>query len=347
MDMLNSLAHRRTSRARRASSWDRAGKNADRTVIPSGDTALLADIAGSGTIRHIWMTARSSDPFWLRKVLLRAYWDQEEEPSILAPMGDFFACGHSRLAKTISLPIVVIPSPGMGSGGMNCYFAMPFARGARLEIVNECNAPLIFYFHIDYEEHPGPPEEPFRFHVQWRRVNPTPPPDPITPVNLTGDSNYVVLDALGEGNYVGCALSFDTSQQPISSETFNAPWEGDDMIFVDGEPFPPSIHGTGLEDYFGSAWGFRSEFSAPFIGTPYKENDIWTNWRTGRWSVYRFHIIDPIPFRESIRVTFEHGHANARSDDYSSTAYWYQAEPHAGFTVLPVERRLPGTRSSG
>ena len=62
---------------------------------------------------------------------------------------------------------------------------------------------------------------------------------------------------------------------------------------------------------------------------------------SGFISWYRWHIPDPVRFERSIRVSIEHGHANRRSDDYSSTAYWYQVEPHKPFGILPVLARLP------
>ena len=113
------------------------------------------------------------------------------------------------------------------------------------------------------------------------------------------------------------------------------------MIFIDGEPFPPSLHGTGTEDYFNTAYCPKQEFSAPYHGlTLYSGTETWP-WR-GKNSVYRFHIEDPVHFRESILVGIEHGHGNNLTNDYSSTAYWYQTEPHMVFPKLPpVQERLP------
>ena len=110
------------------------------------------------------------------------------------------------------------------------------------------------------------------------------------------------------------------------------------MIFVDGEPWPPGIHGTGTEDYVNMAWCPTQEYSAPYHGLILGGRD---NWK-GKISYYRYHILDPIMFTKSIRVTIEHGHNNNRSDDWSSTAYWYQTEPHKPFAKLPqLKDRLP------
>jgi hypothetical protein len=107
------------------------------------------------------------------------------------------------------------------------------------------------------------------------------------------------------------------------------------MIFIDGERWPPSLHGTGTEDYFNTAWCPQQQYSAPYHGITLGGEDNWS----GHVSLYRFHVEDPVTFERSIRVTIEHGHANKRSDDYSSVAYWYQAEPHCPFSILPVEQR--------
>src|SRR5215212_10236988 len=128
-----------------------------------------------------------------------------------------------------------------------------------------------------------------------------------------------------------------TATNPLylrNSQQWNWYGEGDVMIFIDGEGWLPSLHGT--EDYFNTAWGLQQEYSAPYHGITLGGD----NW-SGEVSVYRFDIEDPVTFERSIRVTIEHGHADKRSDDYSSVAYWYQAEPHRPFSILPVRQRVP------
>ena len=114
--------------------------------------------------------------------------------------------------------------------------------------------------------------------------------------------------------------------------------EGDDMVFIDGESFPGSLHGTGQEEYFGQAWGMQN-IQYPYFGTSLF-NSSHKDWE-GKWTMYRFHVVDPIPFLESIKVTFEHGHNNHRSDDYSSTAYWYQRTLAVALELPSVEDRIP------
>jgi hypothetical protein len=118
---------------------------------------------------------------------------------------------------------------------------------------------------------------------------------------------------------------------------FQGTWwgEGDDMIFVDGEAWPPSLHGTGSEDYFGQAFGMQAA-AFPFNGSSLFEGDV-----PGYQTSYRFHLADPVRFARSIRVTMEHGHGNHSANDWASTAYWYQSLPGLPLSVPPVEQRLP------
>jgi hypothetical protein len=346
--MFDNIAKIKSNRTRRTSSYDRSGGNRDRLMVSPDETVALLDVKGAGCITHIWMTSACREPDHLRKAILKMYWDNEDEPSVLVPLGDFFGVGHATSRTFSSLPLVMAPTRGHG---FNCYFPMPFRDGARIEL--ECQTfthEIMFYYYIDYEELEEIDDDLGRFHVQWRRENPTNgiDYDGLTGhtinhggKNLSGKDNYLILDAEGKGHYVGCHLDVDNFHKPPypTNNYRETNWfgEGDDMIFIDGEEFPPSLHGTGTEDYFNCAWGFQEVFSSPFFGVTMLGNKD----GSGKISAYRFHILDPIRFRESIRVTIEHGHANRRSDDYSSTAYWYQNEPHKPFDILPVEKRIP------
>ncbi|HZG86593.1 glycoside hydrolase family 172 protein [Paenibacillus sp.] len=371
---LSGLSRKRTGKSRRVSSWDRSGRNKDNITVKSGETAVIADIEGPGVIRHIWSTIAVHEQYSFRKILIRVYWDDEEHPSIDSPIGDFFGVGHGVASHYVSLPLNMITTQGVveNKAAMNCFFEMPFARRARFEITNECDNDLILYFYIDYTEEPVP-NDSFYFHAQWRRENPTAgtmdlhalkadhdaQTDPwfsenkVNAVaNLDGKGNYVILDAVGEGHYVGCNLSIDHID-PIPG--FVWPGEGDDMFFIDGEAWPPTLHGTGTEDYFCAAWGYPSgKYDGPYhgislaaplrgYGEAWRENNIIPfHDCSGKWTTYRFHIVDPIVFEKSLLFSIEHGHANCQSNDYSSVAYWYQREPHKQFPeTLPVALRLP------
>jgi len=347
---LRDLPRLRTSRRRRVSSWDRTGGNDDRLTVEPGSTVTLAEIAGAGCIQHIWVTCAHEDregspgmrePDYLRQLLLRIFWDGEPEPSVLVPVGDFFGAGHARTANFVSLPIQMSPEDGKS---FNCFFHMPFARGARIELTSELERGRVhFYYYVDYEELDGLEDGLGRFHAQWRRQNPCDGVEPGTQSNeefqfggknIGGAGNYVILEAEGHGHYVGCFLFVHNLRR---TSQWNWYGEGDDMIFVDGDTWPPSLHGTGTEDYFNTAWCPREAYAAPYHGIILPGGDNWS----GRVTLYRFHVEDPVPFQRAIRVTIEHGHANRRSDDYASLAYWYQAEPHRPFGILPVAERLP------
>jgi hypothetical protein len=341
--MLSSLPHLRSYRSRRASSWAVDGTNRDFWRIEPGETREIFREDVPGCVRHIWMTV-GGDDLHPRKTVLRFWWDGEKHPSVEAPIGDFFGLPFGRFKNLVSLPLQCSPQDGRA---YNCWFPMPF-DAARMEVRNEGEHALHFYFYIDWEEYEFSTKDQARFHAQWRRENPTQGwiKERITPENveryhgtpnLSDEDNYLILEAEGSGAYVGCNLQID------AFERHGNDWygEGDDMIVIDGEPWPPRLHGTGTEDYFNTAWGPTQEYQAPFHGITMSEGDGDWPWR-GKNAMYRFHILDPIRFERSIRVSIEHGHANKLTNDYASTAYWYQMEPHRPFPALPeVEERMP------
>ncbi len=338
---LRSLARLRDVRSRRSSSYDRTGGNDDFVWIKPGESATMLDVRGAGCITHIWMTTACKEKHHLRKLVLRMWWDDSEHPSVEVPLGDFFGMGHAETRNFASLPLCMSPQAGRG---LTCYFQMPFAKGARIEVASECTElPARVYFYVDYESYDALSEELGRFHAIWHRENPC---DGISPqgmnfedyqfegINKTGEGNYVILDAEGRGHFVGCHLNIHNL-----TETRGRNWygEGDDMIFIDGEKLA-SIPGTGTEDYFNTAWCPQEPYTSPYFGITMPGGPNWA----GKISLYRYHVEDPLYFRKSIRVTIEHGHANHRCDDYSSTAYWYQSAPHKKFkALLPVAARLP------
>jgi len=339
---LSSLPLLRNCKTKRISSYDRSGGNADSVRIPARASGTIADIRGAGCIKHIWTGTRNPDPYHLRKVLIRMWWDDEKQPSVDCPRGDFFGVGHAAPATYFSLPLNMVQADSRDQPAGNCYFPMPFRSRARIEIVNDTADDFLLWFYVDYEEYDDLPADVAFFHAQWHRENPC-PRGSGGPLNTTGKENYVILDAVGRGAYVGCVLSVHALERGW--------WgEGDDMIFIDGEPWPPSIHGTGTEDYFCSGYEFpeTQAWHGPYHGVSLQggggSQSMWNTLagKTNRWSVYRFHIEDPVTFEKSIRVTLEHGHGNDRSDDWSSVAYWYQLEPHKPFPpMLKVEERLP------
>ena len=341
---LTDLARLRDATRRRESSWDITGGNADAWMIHPGETRTLADLTGPGSVRHIWMTTMSREDAYLRKNVLRMYWDGAETPCVEAPLGDFFGVGHGMMVDYWSQPLTMSPRDGRG---FNCYFPMPFQQQGRIDITNDGDRRMVLYFYVDYETYDESQPANALFHAQWRREDPTDGwgikgrahtdeerAESWRRPNLDGAGNYVILEAQGRGHYVGCNLNIDVFEKQQND------WygEGDDMIWIDGEL---AIRGTGTEDYFNTAFSPETTFCTPYHGlTVYQGTKEWP-W-SGKNSMYRFHIEDPIHFRESIKVTIEHGHANDLSNDYSSTAYYYQTHPHASHPPLPqVSDRLP------
>ena len=376
---LRGLAKLRTARTRRFSSYDRSGGNDDRLHIRPGETVTIAETGGAGVVTHIWTTIACESRHYLRKIVLRAYWDGEKEPSIECPIGDFFGMGHAKTANFASLPLQASPEDGKA---FSCYFPMPFEAGMRFTVTSECEDEVFFYYYVDLELHDQLEANLGRFHAQWRLAIPQGEPEgeksnelhQFGGVNTTGKSNYTILEARGRGHYVGCLLSVYSLRR---SRLWDWYGEGDDMIFVDGEPglsvpdtrrgppiagdspheaiapraesfagandaWPPTLHGTGTEDYFNTAWCPTQVYNAPYHGIISAGGPNWTEPVT----LYRFHVEDPVIFQKAIRVSIEHGHANHRADEMSSTAFWYQAEPHAPFPALPgLPERLPAFRA--
>lgn len=341
----NIFAARNTVR-KRASSFDRTGGNFDYVLIEPGATYVMAEIDRPGVITHIWMTMVTGqengveEKFGPRKVALRFYWDGETNPSVQAPIGDFFGMGHGITKNFVSEPLQMSPENG---NGFNSWWPMPFNK-ARLTVTNECRTVLRLYFYFDYDETDEHDENTLRFHAAWHRECPTKGKSEkcfpthrdwcFTGENVNGEGNYLIMQAKGRGHYCGCNLNIHNLEK---SGLWNWPGEGDDMIFIDGDKLP-TLNGTGTEDYVNMAWCPQQEYNAPYHGLILGGKDNWT----GRITYYRYHIKDAIPFKKDIKVTIEHGHANNRSDDWSSTAYWYQNEPHTEFYSLPIaEERLP------
>jgi hypothetical protein len=343
---VHNLARLGDYESRRTSSFDRSGANHDNGSLKPGETLTIFSEAGPAEILHIWTTMGTGEAYHLKKVVLRMYWDGEETPSVEAPIGDFFGLGLGTYTVFSSAALVVAPEKAL-----NCYFPMPFARQAKITVTNEGSQFIEdFYWNIDWVKLPALPADAGYFHAQYRQAAPhegwykgnfygndfTEARQDPRWRNVTGKDNYVFLEAAGDGQFVGVTLSVFQNQW--------GGWnEGDEMIWIDGEA-EPRIHGTGGEDYFCGAWGFYSLYAFPLVGlTEFHQ------WEPGsRFSHYRFHLEAPVRFRRSIRATIEDGHANLRSDNLYSVAYWYQRDPHAKFSPMPpAEERIPKFKPVG
>jgi len=316
----------------RSSSADKNWRNgnADARPIKPGETLTIADLQGPGRITHVWFTIAAEDKYYPRSMTLRIYWDGEKEPSVEAPIGDFFAVGHGLDVPLNSFPVAV-SSDGRAR---NCYWPMPFHKSARVTVSNDSPDKRVqaLYYYVDWQKLPGLPADTMYFHAQYRQEFPC----------KAGD-DYLILDAEGEGVYVGTVLSVHADEESWFGE-------GDDRFYIDGEK-EPRLRGTGTEDYFCDAWGFR-QFNNPFYGV-----SVWEGFSADdRGTAYRWHIPDPVRFHKSLRVTIEHKGVTFRSDgkvksgfeeradNFSSVAFWYQKGEAKRFATLPpaAERIVRG-----
>ncbi|MBE0647659.1 MAG: DUF2961 domain-containing protein [Bacteroidales bacterium] len=301
-----SLPYAKTAKQYQVASTDSTGQNNDRITIASGATATILNVTGPGIITRIWFTVDSRDPNFLRRLVLKMYWDDEEVPSVEVPFGDFFGCAF-EYRQYVSQYL------GMTSGGYVCYFPMPFEKSARIQVVNETTQEVYaLYYQINYFKLEGYLDRSVGyFHAHWNRD-----------IRTDYDSNYTILKADGQGHVVGVNLQIQSYDGSLSF------LEGNEMVYVDSEK-KPSIVGTGTEDYFSGGWYFnQGEFAGPYSGLILKDDSL------GRISAYRLNIMDPIPFKKHILFTIEHGQNNQEIADYSSTVYWYQLEDHFALPAL-------------
>ncbi len=290
-------------------------------VLPRRRTVTIADIQGPGVIQHIWITVHEAA---YRDAIIRFYWDDEKEPSIESPVGDFFGNAHGMRYPVNSLMLAVNPS-----GGFNSYWPMPFRRHARITVENQRPEDIPgFFYQITYSLEAVPADAAY-FHASWRRS-----------LTTREHPEHILVDNIeGQGHYVGTAIGWE--------QLSNGWWgEGEVKFYLDGDDKFPTICYTGTEDYFGGAWNFGdTTFSTPFLGYPLFHKPAG---QIPKHYVYRWHVQDPIRFKQNLRVTIQAlGHWPNRkfqplTDDLSSVAYWYQTEPHKPFpAMLPREARFP------
>lgn len=298
--------------------------------VESGETITLADIEGSGAIQHIWMTPTGH----FRFSIIRIYWDDEEQPSVECPVGDFFACGWGEYAQVSSMAICVNPG-----SAFNCYWEMPFKKRCRITMENIADEKMRVYYQIDYTLTEVPDNVAY-FHAQFRRVNPMPYKDV-----------YTILDGVeGHGQFVGTYMAWGSNN--------NGWWgEGEIKFYIDGDGEFPTICGTGTEDYFCGSYNFDVkgeyvEFTTPYAGLPQviRPDGLYNSQQ--RFGMYRWHVTDPVRFEEDLRITIQAlgwrqrlgwtqgGPYLPLQDDIASVAYWYQTLPATPFPSLPDKETL-------
>ncbi len=325
--LLGALVAPPTGRNRRISSneqpnWNNG--NMDMTWLQPGQVLEMPLLKGPGVISHIWFTSHAGWVNELNALSIRIYWDGRKEPGVEAPLGDFFAVGQGKPAVVESVPVQDSPT-----GALTCYWRMPFAKSARIVISNDNpDRGAGLYWQVDWLELDSLPPDTGYFHARYRQEYPA----------VMG-RDYLIADLAGRGRYVGTVLSVTLAQDGWFGE-------GDDFFYIDGEEVP-SLQGTGSEDYFNDAWGFRPR-SSHWFGQPRWQGDL-----TGDSGVcYRWHVLDPVGFSKSLRLTIEHkgncendldGFFLERPDFFSSVAFWYQTGEPKTFGGLPPwrQRRVP------
>ncbi|MEO8861789.1 MAG: glycoside hydrolase family 172 protein [Ginsengibacter sp.] len=294
-------------------------------TIEPGQTFTVAEINGPGAIQHIWMTPTGN---W-RFSILRFYWDDETQPSVEVPVGDFFGMGWGKYAHLNSLPVTVNPG-----SAFNCYWVMPFRKKCRITMENINTEKMVLYYQVDFTL-TNVPKEAAYFHAQFGRNNPT-----------NGGLYTLVDDIKGKGQYVGTYLAWGL--------TNNGWWgEGEIKFYMDGDTKFPTINGTGTEDYFCGSYDFENQkthqyepFSTAYTGLPQVIIPDGLYNSTQRFGLYRWHIMDPIRFDKDLKVTIQdlgwrsNGTYLQQKSDISSTVFWYQSEPHTPFPKLPSKNEL-------
>jgi len=297
--------------------------------IKPGEVYTVADISGPGAVQHIWMTPTGN---W-RFSILRICWDDESQPAVECPVGDFFASawgGHNQFAQLSSLAVCVNPG-----SAFNCYWPMPFRKRCRITFENIDTEPMTLFYQVDFALGPVPEDSAY-FHAQFRRANPLP-----------YGQVYTILDGVrGRGQYVGTYMAWGVN---------NTGWwgEGEIKFYLDGDKEFPTICGTGTEDYFCGSYNFENKqtkqyqtFTTPYAGLHQVIRPDGLYQSQQRFGMYRWHIADPIRFASDLRVTIQAlgwrsgGRYLPLQDDIASVAYWYQTLPAAAFPKLPVKDQL-------
>jgi hypothetical protein len=302
-----------------ASDLGQGWKMSPSVKIGPGETFTMCDIKGQGAIQHIWLTPTGG---W-RNQTIRIYWDGQENPAVECPLGDFFASGWGEYAPISSLAVCVNPG-----SAFNCYWEMPFRTGCRMTLTNESHEDRTLYYQIDYTECEVP-EDAAYFCAQFRRVNPLP----------KGEVVKVLDGVTGRGQFVGLHVCWGVN---------NSGWwgEGELKFYMDGDTDWPTICGTGTEDYFCGSYNFDrdgqyTEFVTPYAGMPLVIRPDGTYKSQQRFSLYRWHITDPIRFRSDLRIEMQALGWRAGwkylplQDDIATTAFWYQTLPIAPFPEYP------------
>jgi len=326
-----------TNEGRKGAAWK---------TIAAGETVVLADIPGPGVVRRIWLTVPGRVAT-LRGFAVRMYWDDQDWPSVEAPLQDFFGL---PFARQVPFESALFSNPEGRS--FNSFVPMPFRKRGRITLTNDSTEEASLFYDVDVTLGDDLPADLACFHARYRRLNPTVP----------GEDFEVLPRVEGRGRYLGANIGVRTTthRRPL--------WfgEGELKVFLDDDRVLPTLVGTGTEDLVGSAWGL-GRFDHLYQGCPLTEE------KDGVWGFYRYHVPDPVYFARAVRVTLQQiaggrvsqlralpradrpelvrthrrfdpaDHAAASGEDWENfespqdvcaTAYWYQTLPSPRWPAL-------------
>ena len=289
--------------------------------IAPGKEFVLADFAGPGKVTSFYISDDTRG-HWYPGIVLKVFWDDSADPSIVVPLADFFGAVGGKSVDYASAVMQI------NENCYTCYLPMPFTKRARFVLANDGDRGWSqkVPYGIDVEEYPAGYEENSRLHCQWRRSN------------AVKSGVHSLFQATGRGQYVGSILQVKSRDPNI--------WfgEGDTLLRIDGRP---ETHTTGTEDEYGSCWAAPNwkTYAHPYCGHPLNEDGV--------NRMYRWYVANPIRFRESIRVEIQNQHDNVHpapddeSDDYTSIAFWYQEGPHRVETLPTFKERMRKSFTAG
>ena len=294
--------------------------NGDFISIPAGKSAVIFDVKGRGIIRKIWVTVLCADPTWPRMITIEMFWDGSDEPSVKAPLGDFFGAVMGARREFESEMLNVLPLRG---AGFNAHWPMPFEKGAKIVVKNESTLPVqAFYYQVDYIVPENAEISKMRFAASYAQVEPV--------VYEEKMRDFEIMQAEGEGCLAGYVIGIHNS----AGGWFG---EGDEIIEIDGR----RTQGTGLEDAVGSAWRPNRSYSTPRYGFLF-DGRVVDNWK-GTHMLYRFYTDMPVCHEESISVKFE----RRPQDAWSSVVYRYTRGAVEAAEIPKAADRLPPIGQEG
>lgn len=309
--------------------------------IKAGASWEFPLMQGPGCVSAVWMTVagRMVEVFVRRRVpahrylWIDVYYDDEPSPAISSPIGHFFGNGTTRYVHFAGKFV------GMTSGGYYFFLPMPFRKSCRVVMENRHHSRAIplFYGSITYLEMDDFPEELGYLRAQFRRSVFKNSED-VQGSTIPNNPHIVLDERTAAGHYAGMNLTI----YPVGFKSrFKFPYilfpylEGNLKVYVDDEvpdEIPlridkpvgalrgkQSVEFTGVEDYFLSGWYYnKGPFSSLYHGCPVK------SLLTGEVSQYRFHELDPYPWRERILMTLTHGEFDNVDCVMESLAFYYR-----------------------